>query len=58
MEGFRVKPGLQPLVGEIQPLMRKVAEKPRLCGPVRMELALRDQIVHYIFIEPHQAVWL
>lgn len=51
MEGFSVKPGLQPLACEIQPLMRKVAEKLHLCGPICVELALRDQIVHYIFIE-------
>lgn len=54
MEGFSVKPGLQPLLCEMRSSMKKAAQERPPCGPVAGKLALQDPIVRYIFILSHK----
>lgn len=54
MEGFSVKPGLQPLLCEMRSSMMKAAQELHPCCPVSGKLALQDPIVRYIFILSHK----
>lgn len=53
MEGFSVKPGLQPLLCEMRSSIRKAAQELPPCGPVSGKLALQNPIV----VTFHFASW-